>query len=285
VPRARISEKVGLVVRDRRADRIEVIEYSVCPREVAEAAATDGGPLFRLAHINTNLVALDAVRPDIPPTLYTGKKVEVAGRVVDTSSFEMLNQHLSGLLPAARVGVLAAERDGYFMPTKSLRGEDSLEDTMAAMSRLAARRLRALGAEVDETAVVEIDPCLPDDGTLRALGAGQGWRLGPGSRLFLGVRHGGGGPAVGPGLVLEAGATLVASAALPYGTPRFDAATRAVAEDPATASFARVGRDVTVEAGGMVAVRADAGGRAIVPDGARLRSIELRAGPGETVTA
>jgi hypothetical protein len=133
---------------------------------------------------------------------------------------------------------------------------------------------------------VDLDPCLPDDAALRSMGAGKGWRLGPGSRLYLGLRHGGDGlPPVGPGLVIEAGATLVAGATLPYGTLRFDAHTRAIAEVQATASMARIGRDVTVGAGGMVVVRADAGGLASVPDGARLQAVELRAGPGETVTA
>ena len=267
VPRARLSEKVGLVARNVKTGAIEVVEYSVCPKEVTEAAAAEGTPLYRLAHINTNLADLRAIRPDVPPTLYTGKKVEIGGRVVESSSFEMLNQHLSGLLPAASVGVLLVDRHSYFHPTKSLSGEDSLEETTAALAAEAADRLRAAGASVDPTALVEIDPCLPD---LAGAGVGDGWVVGPGAAVYLGVREGAGGRAWGPGLRVGAGARLEVHASMPYGDVQV-AADRQVTLDPSRAGRLSLGRDVVVEDGADVRIRIEGDGCAMIPDGARLR--------------
>lgn len=266
VSRARLSEKVGLVARNPRTGGIEVIEYSVCPREVAEAADPDGRPVLRLAHINTNLVDLDAIRPDIPPTLYTGKKVEVGGRTVESSSFEMLNQHLSGLLPPGRVGVLLADRAEYFLPTKTVTGEDSLEDTAAALNRAATERLRSAGAVVEASARVEIDPCV----AAGLGGAGPGWRVGEGAAVYLGVRHGeAGAPPFAAGLEVGAGAAFLCAASRPYGEVR-PSADRRVSESPALAGRVRIGRGAVVEPGAHVTIRVEGDGAAVVPDGARL---------------
>ncbi|MBM3315485.1 hypothetical protein FJY71_06575, partial [candidate division WOR-3 bacterium] len=265
VARARVDEKVGLVCRHRQSGRVEVVEYSVCPPAVAEAADSSGRPVFRLAHVNTNLVELAAVRADLPATLYTGKRVAVAGREVATSSLEMLNQHLSSVLEPGRVGVVLVGREEYFLPTKSLEGEDSLVETRAALSRAAAQRLRAAGAKVDETALIEIDPCV---GKLDC----TGWDIGPGARVALAVRHGAEGrPRFGPGLTVGRGSTLVVSAEMPYGRLRFDSGTRRIAEDPDSAGRVSIGAGVAVAGGAAVRVSAAAGRSVAVEDRATLR--------------
>lgn len=254
VIRTRPDEKVGLVARNDATDRIEVVEYSVCPPELSRASDIDGLPRFRLAHINTNLVRLDAVRADLPPTLYTGKRVPVGERMIPASSHEMLNQHLSGLLPRDRVGVVLMDRDACFLPTKSVIGEDSLETTLAAMTRRAAERLRHAGAHVAADAVIELDPCLGSDEEAPR-GSARGWRIESGGTLCLGIRHGIEGPPWSDGLILEPGATLTVVADAPYGRIAFDAASRRVAEDPATAGRVTFGSGVRVRAGVSVRVR------------------------------
>jgi hypothetical protein len=134
VPRLDPFEKVGIIALNADTGRVDVVEYSVCPADLATAVDADGRLLFVPAHINTNIVRLDAVKPDLPPTLYTGKEVEVGGKLVPACSHEMLNQSLAGLLDPARVGVLILPRDGYFQPTKSLTGVDSLETTREWLS-------------------------------------------------------------------------------------------------------------------------------------------------------
>lgn len=129
VPRLDPFEKVGIVALNADSGRVEVVEYSVCPPETATATDASGALLFRPAHINSNLVSLDAVRPDLPPTLYPGKEVDVGGTLVPACSHEMLNQSLAGMLEPERVGCLVLDRREYFQPTKSLTGVDSLVTT------------------------------------------------------------------------------------------------------------------------------------------------------------
>lgn len=258
VQRAGPHEKVGLVTRNRATGRVEVVEYSACPRAVAESTE------FSLAHVNTNLVELAAIRPDLPPTLYRHKSIRVSDREIVTSSLEMLNQHLAALLDPGRVGVVLLPRAEFFMPTKTRDAEDSLAVTQAALGRLAAEKLRRCGASVHQSAVVEVDPCV---GSLDC----TGWRIEAGARLALAVRHGAGGrPVVGSGLTVGRGATLRVVADLPYGRLQFDNATRAIREDGATAERASIGNNVTVVDGADVVVRGSPGAGTVVADNATL---------------
>jgi hypothetical protein len=285
VRRARVSEKVGLALRNLATGRVEVIEYSVCPAEVGEAFDAGGRLVYDLAHINVNVVDLDAMRADLPPTLYRGKPVQIGDRTVSSSSFEMLNQHLTGLLAPEATGVLLVERDAYFLPTKTLVGEDSLDTTTAALSRGAADRLRKAGATVADSARVEIAPWLRTrEATWTGSGAGRGWVLEEDSDLFLGSLRGlEDGPAFGPGLRIGGGATLEIEVGLPYGTPAFDPDSRSVRADAASSGRVSVGRDVAVAPGVSVRVRVEGNGRLRIPDGAVLsESCERTVGPGDT---
>jgi len=266
--RAHPKENVGLVLRNSRSGRVEVVEYSVCPQTVAES------PRFRLAHVNTNLVELEAVRPDLPPTLYRDKQIAVAGREIATSSLEMLNQSLAALLGPDEVEVVLVPRDEFFLPTKTLDGEDSLAKTRSALSRQAAERLRKAGAQVDGGAQVEIDPCVTDTSDAARSWAEldcTGWRIEKGARLALAVRHGAAGrPVVGRRLVVGEDATLRVVADLPYGRVRFDSMTRSVAEDGETVERVSIGNDVRVAARAEVLVRGTAGAGTVIDDNAVL---------------
>lgn len=283
VPRARLDEKVGIVAFNLATGRIEVVEYSVCPRALSEAAGPDGLPRFRLAHICTNLVSLDAIRADLPLTLYRGKEVRVGDRVVRASSLEMLNQHLSGLLDARDVRVLLLDRDGYFLPTKTLSGPDSHETTVAALAARGRRRLRDAGAVVADAAVVEVAPCLAD---LAGAGVGRGWIVGPRAQVFLGVRHGvGGAPPFSEGLEVGDGSWLRVEAEHPYGRVRVDDRTRGVTEDPSTAGRVRVGRGVRLVPGAGLDVVLSGDAALVIEDGARVAGrIEASVPPGEEWT-
>jgi len=282
--RAHVREKVGLVAVNARTGHIEVIEYSVCPPEVAEAQGPDGLPRFRLGHLNTNLVDLAAIRPDLPRTLYTSKKVSVGGRVVETASHEMLNQHLSGLLPAKRVGVLEVPRSGFFLPTKSLRGEDSLQQTRAALVQSHRDRLAAAGARVHPSAHVELHPCLAEGPW--PLDPLRDWEIGAGATLALAILHGPEGERMaGAGLRLGEGATLVVDAQRPRGPVAVDPVTRSVVEDRTGAGRLSLGEGVMVEPGAFVRFRILGDGCLVIPAGSRLRGrADLVVLPGETRT-
>ncbi len=285
------KEKLGIFARRARDGVIEVLEYSVCPQAIACREAHGGSLAFRLGHINTNIVRLDAVRADIPPTLYRNKRVSAGGRSFETSTFEMLNQGLASLLEPERVGVFEVGRE-FFRPTKSIKGEDSLEETRAHLCRVDARRLSALFARVDASALVELDPALGLEGSARTndaqalRGAGRNWRLDAWARVFLGVRHGpvSEAPPYGENLVVGKGATFWVEAEAPYGRVRCSQDGRVV-EDPATAGKILLGRGAYVSPGSFVRIRIQGDGKALVPDGARLSgNIDLVVPAGETVT-
>lgn len=279
VPRERPDEKVGLVVRNDRSGRIECVEYSVCPKEMAEAVAPDGSPRFSLAHICTNLVDLESANVALGPVLYTGKRVQVGDREVESSTYEMLNQDLSQKLDARDVGVLQLDRDSFFLPTKSRTGPDSLESTMRSLAVLGIHTLEEQGARVHDSALVEIDPCMGVD-------IGPDWKVAPGARIYLGVRHGPeGGSPFSPGLSVGEDASFKVSAALPYGRLDFDPSSRAIREDPESAGRVHVGRHVTVAPGADVEIVVEGGGCLIVPDGSSLEGrVRERVHPGESKT-
>ena len=276
VARVNPKEKLGIFAQRARDGVIEVLEYSVCPPAIACAEAHGGSLAFRLGHINTNIVRLDAVRADIPPTLYRNKRVSAGGRSFETSTFEMLNQSLASLLEPARVGVFQVSRD-FFRPAKSLRGEDSLEEAKTYLCREHARRLCALGARVDASALVELDPALGLEGpwqnndTPFLRGAGKGWRVESGARMYLGVRHALSSemPPYGEKLVVGKGATFWVEAEMPYGKIRCSQDGK-VTEDPESAGKILLGRDVRISSDACIRIRIHGDGRALVPDGARL---------------
>jgi hypothetical protein len=274
VARIRPEEKLGIFARRRQDRTIEVLEYSECPAAVAGAAGPDGSLAFRWGHINTNIVRLERVRADVPPTLYRNRRVDAGGRVIETSTFEMLNQSLAGLLHPERVGIAGVGRE-FFQPVKSRGGEDSLEEAQSRLSLAHARRLAENGAEIESGALVELDPALglEDDGARRDSSlskAGRGWKIQKDSRIYLGVRH-----SVerrmpyGSGLSVGRGATFWVEATSPYGSIRLGA-DNGLIEDPAGAGKIVLGQDVRVEAGASIRIRIQGDGLVVIPDGATL---------------
>lgn len=273
VSRVEPLEKVGLVCKSKRDGHVEVIEYSVLDPELARAADGRGGLLFNAAHINSNLLTLAAWRDDLPGTLYTGKPIEVGGRKIKSSTYEMLNQHLATRLAPDRVQVYAAPREGFFAPTKAIVGADSVSTTFKAQTQRAAKLMRELGATLAGTdeepeAFVELHPALGLSlEELRARGIGRNWQLAKGSRLYICARHGiGAAPLIGEGLILEEGASLIVRVKRPYGSLRFDPRSRDIAEDAASAGRVQIGKNVVVKAGIRALIDVDEAGRVIVPD-------------------
>ncbi|MBM4388062.1 MAG: UTP--glucose-1-phosphate uridylyltransferase, partial [Deltaproteobacteria bacterium] len=229
VPRVNPDEKVGIFAyrNDRRC--IDVIEYSVCPDEVKKAVdGRTGSLLFPLCHINSNIVSVGAMDHRIEPTIYTNKAVRVSDMEIASSSLEFLNQHLSRALPPERVGVYEVARGDFFLPTKNLKGEDSVETTQKTALRHWADVIEKCGGRVERDdageplAAIELHPCLGRDlDDIRKTGIGRDWEIRKGARVFIGVRYGVDSEPFQPGLVMEEDSQLIITAELPYGRPRF----------------------------------------------------------------
>ncbi len=281
VRKADAREKVGVPMRLRAGGLIEVVEYNVIDPALAELRDPRSGRLVHDAgNINTNVVALRAVREGVDPTLYQGKQIHSRRGPVESSSLEMLNQHLTRLLAPERVRAYEVRREDFFMPTKNVTGQDSAVTTSQALARRYARLLSEAGAEVDPAAVCDL--AAGHEG-LAALGVGPGWRLGPGARLYVCARAGcrPGEPVGAPGLTLEEGASLIAECAWPHGAARLGPG-RALALDPAGQSRLSLGRGVRVRRGVAVRLRVAPGGSLRVPAGAVFSEDALvEVGPGE----
>lgn len=268
------DEKVGMTALRKDTGRVEVIEYSVLDPELSASPDGKGGLRFDGAHINTNLLSLSAMRSDLPGTLYTGKPVSVGQGLVNSSTYEFLNQHLASLLEPAQVRVYEAPRQAVFMPTKAVVGKDSVQTTVRELLRQSTEILRSLGARIagDATspaAMTEWHPCLGL--TLEELknrGLGTNWQLESGSRLYLGVRHACEAPKpYGSGLHLGEGASLIVDAELPYGVLAYCPQTRRISESPQSAGRLCLGEGVVLKPGVRVSVRIEGDGCLTIPDG------------------
>lgn len=277
------SEKIGIAVYNRERRRCEVIEYSVCSPEIMEAKE-EGELLFNAGHINTNLISLEAIVEEVPPTLYTGKPVKVGEKTVMSSSLEMLNQNILHLLPPERTGVCLVEREFFFSPTKSVKGKDSVEDTRKNLSRFFASLLRQVGAEVEDEATVEIHPC---SGTMKEeleeAGMGNNWKLGRGSALYICARFSPSEkPPFGKRLVLEEGASLFIKTEKPFGDVKYNPFSREIKACTEKAGRVRIGDGVKVLKGVSVRIELDGNGVIDVEDHFVFKkSMEIRVSAGE----
>ncbi len=220
-------EKVGVPVVDVGRSRVKIIEYNEIPAELADARDKEGALLFDCAHINTNVASLSRITDDFPHTVYRGKKIKLSsGQEIETSSIEWLNHYLAQRFEKENVCVMGAPREAYFMPTKNVLGEDSLQTTLAGLLKDQALLLSRCGAEIKfnengaPLANVEISPLVgTDPAELAGRGVGKGWKLGAGATIYLGVPYAAEGFATpySDGLELEEGASLIVHATRPLG--------------------------------------------------------------------
>lgn len=281
------EEKVGVLMRLLATGKLEVVEYNVIDPAVASLRDPATGRLVHEAgNINTNLVSVQAIRPDIEPTLYTGKVIGSRRGQVETSSLEMLNQHLTRLLDPDRVRAYEVDRAAFFMPTKNVTGVDSVASTVARLSSRFASQLASAGAQVAPDALVDLHPaCGESPDGLAARGLGPGWRLESGSRLYLCARTGPApeAPPMGENLTLEPGAGLVVDALRPYGGLSLGER-RALKVDPDGASRVSIGRGVRIASGVKAVIRIGPGARLTVPDGRVIEGdLNLKIGDGDAV--
>jgi hypothetical protein len=279
------EEKVGVLMLLTGTGRVEVVEYNVLDPAVARARDAATGRLQHEAgNTNTNLVSIEAIRADFEPTLYTGKKVNSRVGLVESSSLELLNQHITRLLDPGRVRAFEVSREKFFIPTKNVTGADSVESSSRMLSDLSAHLLSRAGAKVAQDALVDLHPACGLDPNAPGLpGWGAGWSIGPGARLYLCVHcpPGDSRPVNEGSVDLEPDSSLIVSAARPYGDVSVDS-DRRVKVDGKSASRVHIGKNVAVRKGVRVVVRVGRGARLEIPAGRIFtRDIECEVREGE----
>ncbi len=138
------NEKVGVIAKRLDTKTIEVVEYSEAPQGLMEARDRHG-LLFDSGHVNTNCIDFGVIDRPVKAALYINKKVVVGDKEIDSSTYEVLNQHLTKHLSASRVGIFPVPREEYFLPTKNLHGEYSVDTTRDILSKRAIEAIKAAG--------------------------------------------------------------------------------------------------------------------------------------------
>ncbi len=281
------DEKVGLLMQHRETGRLEVVEYNELDHTIAGLRNPRTGRLLHEAgNINTHLVALEAVRPDIEPTIYRDKKVNSRIGEVSASSMEMLSQHITRLLDSGRVRAYEVDRSKFFMPTKNVSGSDSIESTTRMMARGFAEKLLDAGAIVDPEALCDLHPACGEQGEdLARSGLGVGWRLESGTRLYLCIHQEpqASNPVSEGNLHLEPDSTLILNADYPYGQVMMDG-DYAVSADASTACNVHIGEGVVIAKGVRAVFRLSPGSRLKIPTRRVIsKDMEIHLRPGESI--
>lgn len=194
------GEKVGVFCAHgagARKGRVEVIEYSDLPRDLAEQRLGDGSLRFCAGSIAVHAIGVGFVErlntdPGFKLPLHRAEKkvpcVDLqTGRPVDhsTNNGVKLEAFVFDALPMCeRSVVLETERVEEFAPIKNAEGADSVQSSREIQTLRAARWLEGLGVSVPKKAdgapdcVLEVSPRTATSAA--ELGAAMGGRL-PGS--------------------------------------------------------------------------------------------------------
>ena len=149
--------------------KLQIIEYSDMPNELAEQTNSDGTLSFLAGSPAIHVITLDFVerltatgRLELP-WHRADKKVAYYenGEVItpEEPNAVKLEAFIFDALPlASRTMILEADRKECFAPTKNKTGVDSVESCREMLAARDARRLRLAGIQVPEGAVVELSP-------------------------------------------------------------------------------------------------------------------------------
>lgn len=169
-------EKVGNVVRVD--GKLEVIEYSDLPNQLAELHNTDGSLKLWAGSIAVHVFSgafLEYVASGQAelPFHYAHKQVpfvDAHGQVVEPSSANAIKfeRFIFDLLPIARRAVIVeVDRQSVFAPVKNAPGaaHDSPDTVKQQMSDVYRSWLQAAGCPVADGAIVEISPLFANNAT------------------------------------------------------------------------------------------------------------------------
>lgn len=149
--------------------KLQIIEYSDMPKELAERTNPDGTLSFLAGSPAIHVITLDFVerltatgRLELP-WHRADKKVAYLenGEIItpEEPNAVKLEAFIFDALPLAnRTMILEADRKECFAPTKNKTGVDSVESCREMLAARDARRLRLAGIQVPEGAVVELSP-------------------------------------------------------------------------------------------------------------------------------
>ncbi len=256
-------EKIGVVALNREEDKYRVIEYNLLNDEMKNARDSNNNLLFSSGHINVNLVNLSVIDKRFPPIVYRDKKIKIREGQIPTSSLEWLNQDLIQVLNRGRVAILGLPREKYFLPTKNVKGVDSIESTMSGMVRY-FKDILDDSCKFYNNSVLDISPIFisdeRDNHRLRNLVMEED------SKLFIRANFDSDKNSLllNKGIVLERGATLKIICKEPYGRFEYDYISNTAKCDNSNASLFSIKYPLKIKAGVSVNLQIEEGSTLIV---------------------
>lgn len=161
------DEKLGNVVLVD--GRMQILEYSDLPRDLAERQTPNGHPIFWAGNIavhyfDREILARAATGDETLPFHVARKRmshVDDAGNRIDPGHTNAIKfeRFIFDIFPIAeRVLVVETDREAEYAAVKNASGDYSPASVKAQMSRVHARWLSSAGVKLPPDAIVEISP-------------------------------------------------------------------------------------------------------------------------------
>ncbi len=263
VKKTEASEKIGVVVEDPSMNRYRVVEYNLLTDEMRNYRDENGELLYSSGHINVNIVNLKVIDKKFSPIVYLNKKVKVRDREILTSSLEWLNQDIISVLEKGGVSFIGLKRDDFFLPTKNVKGMDSIETTIQGLNRYYKSSLDN-SCKFFKNSVLDLAPSFfldeRDNHRLRNLVMEQDSMLLIRGCFDADDKY----MLLNKGLVIEKGAILKIVAEYPFGHFDYDYVSNTAIPNIGSASRMHFNKPLVIRAGSNVKIHIKEGGILIV---------------------
>ena len=257
------DEKIGVVAEDATIDRYRVVEYNLLSEEMRRRVDDNGKLMFSCGHINVNFVNLSVIDKKFAPIIYRNKKIKLKGGQILTNSLEWLNQDIVTVMEKRQVRILGLNREDFFLPTKNVKGVDSIETTMDGMSQY-YKRILDDSCRFHRNSILDISPSF-------ILDANENHRLrnltmDENSALFIRANFDIDGDRLmlNRGIHLEKSSTLKIICKNPFGKFDYDYISNAARLDRGNASKVSIQNPIVVKSGSKVILEIEEGGRLLI---------------------
>lgn len=267
VERKDINEKIGLIVYLPKQSRYHAIEYSFADPRIFRRLK-NGQPYYNVGHINTNIFSLDIIEDryirSIRPVLYSGKIIEICGEKISTNTVEFLNHMMINVLPPDRVNILLVKRDEFFLPTKTISKEDSIQKSREKYFSHISEKMKRLGVNIPDVSTFELAPYLVF-GDFDIFDT-RGWEIQNQTKFYFGAFFSQDKYCISEGFKLINGAELFINSSKPFGNM--------VVKDRKILGFqnppkVKIGKNVCIRA--RVKINLEEGSELIIRDGTEIK--------------
>ncbi|MGC9044441.1 MAG: UTP--glucose-1-phosphate uridylyltransferase [Myxococcota bacterium] len=269
------SEKIGVVALDGKLDRYRVVEYNLLRDEQKNLRDGNNDLLYSCGHINVNIAGLSIVDKKFSPIIYRNKKIIVRNRQILTNSLEWLNQDIVTVLPKSVVNILGLKREDFFLPTKNVKGVDSIGTTIEGLNRY-YKSLLDNSCKFHKSSVIDLSPSFildeRDNHRLRNLTMEENTLFFVRGCLDANEEY----LLLNKGITIERGGVLKIICKNPFGDFDYDYVSNSATPNKRLASKIQINKPIRIKAGSKILFEIEEGGMLIVNSEEFMGEIGLR---------